>query len=163
MIFPKCFQNCNPFLRLEILTLNLKENRPVIDNHITDSKSSTNKPPCPTSLGNRGNRNNWDVYGLQNMLCCHHLQSDTRRFTYHPLTYTSHCFIVYICWMNSCRRWSNWSGHRCNHQLPWSLRGHRLHWYRQGCLYHWYRLGSLYQNPGSPGTNRKVRGFKLWG
>ena len=23
--------------------------------------------------------------------------------------------------------------------------------------------GSLYQNPGSPGTNRKVRGLKLWG
>jgi hypothetical protein len=119
MIFPKCFQNCNPFLSLEILTLSLKENWPVIDNRITDSKSSTNKPLCPTSLGSRGKRNNWNVYGLQNMLCCHHLQSDTRRFTYHPLTYTSHCFIVYICWMNSCRRWSNWSGHRCN-QLRWS-------------------------------------------
>jgi hypothetical protein len=37
-----------------------------------------------------------------------------------PLTYTSHCFIVYICWMNSCRRWSNWSGHSCNHQLQGS-------------------------------------------
>jgi hypothetical protein len=33
MIFPKCFQNCNLFLSLEILPLNLKENRPVIDNH----------------------------------------------------------------------------------------------------------------------------------
>jgi hypothetical protein len=40
-----------------------KENRPVINNHIADSKSSSNIPPNQTSLGSKGNRNNWD-YGL---------------------------------------------------------------------------------------------------
>jgi hypothetical protein len=48
-------------------TKSLSKNRPVIDNHIADSKSSSNTPPSPTSLGSRGNRNNWDVYGLKNL------------------------------------------------------------------------------------------------
>ena len=77
----------------------LKENRPVIDNHIVDSKSSSITPPSPTSLGSRGNRNNWDVYGLKNLLFCHHLQSYTGCFSYNSLAYSSHCFIVYICWI----------------------------------------------------------------
>jgi hypothetical protein len=73
---------------------------PVIDNHIADSKSSPNTPPSPTSLGSRGNRNNWDaVYGLKNLLFCHHLQSYTGCFSYNSLAYSSHCFIVYICWV----------------------------------------------------------------
>jgi hypothetical protein len=47
--------------------------------------------------GNRGNRNNWDVYGHKNLLFCHHLQSYTGCFSYNSLAYSSHCFIVYIC------------------------------------------------------------------
>jgi hypothetical protein len=74
----------------------------VINNHIADSKSSSNIPPNQTSLGSRGNRNNWDsVYGLKNLLFCHHLQSYTGCFSYNSLAQNfvffkkkSYCLLV---------------------------------------------------------------------
>ena len=114
MICSKCFQNCNPFLNLEIpslkkplipLTIILlsasaaMEAKPdPIYNHIATSKGITGSsitPLMPTSLGSKGDGNNrrWNFgnkSGLRHLLCYYlqHLtndkQRDTRRVCFQP-------------------------------------------------------------------------------
>jgi hypothetical protein len=105
MTCSKCFQNCNPFLNLELSSL-LKKYLIPLTIRLPTSKGSSITPLIPTSLGSKGDGNtrHWkfgNKSGLRDLLCCHlqHLinnkQRDTRRFCYLTLAYSSYCHIVY--------------------------------------------------------------------